>query len=91
MPSTVSSYGTPPTSTSPEPSNLAVAVRVAQTLFADYGDSRRDGFSYPEAYGAEPGGGVGGTDTIAELHRLCRDDYASSADRRKEARRACSP
>ncbi|MFD5227392.1 hypothetical protein ACFWJ5_02395 [Streptomyces qaidamensis] len=34
------------------PSDLAVATRVAQTLFADYGDSSRDGFSYPEAYGA---------------------------------------
>ncbi|MFF7260683.1 hypothetical protein ACFZCL_10415 [Streptomyces sp. NPDC008159] len=35
-----------------EPSDLDTAVRVARTLFADYGDSSRDGFSYPEAYGA---------------------------------------
>lgn len=33
-------------------SELATAVRVARTLLADYGDSHRDGFSYPEAYGA---------------------------------------
>jgi len=35
-----------------EPSDLDVAIRVGQHLLADYGDSSRDGFSYPEAYGA---------------------------------------
>jgi 4-hydroxy-3-methylbut-2-en-1-yl diphosphate synthase IspG/GcpE len=35
-----------------EPSDLEVAISVAQLLLADYGDSSRDGFSYPEAYGA---------------------------------------
>lgn len=35
-----------------EPSDLTVAIRVAQHLLADYGDSSRDGFSYSEAYGA---------------------------------------
>jgi hypothetical protein len=80
----------------PEPSDLAVAVRVAQTLFADYGDSRRDGFSYPEAYGAlrealrlvlRATGAEPPRTPVAELHRLCRDDYASSADRRNQDRR----
>ncbi|HET9326416.1 MAG TPA: hypothetical protein VFQ05_06585 [Candidatus Eisenbacteria bacterium] len=33
-------------------SELETAVRVARTLLADYGDSSRDGFSYPEAFGA---------------------------------------
>jgi hypothetical protein len=32
--------------------DLDVAIRVARTLLADYSDSSRDGFSYPEAYGA---------------------------------------
>lgn len=36
----------------PEPSDLAVAIRVAQKMLASYGDSSRDGFSYPEAYGS---------------------------------------
>lgn len=31
---------------------LETAVRVAHTLLADYGDSSRNGFSYPEGYGA---------------------------------------
>jgi predicted nucleotidyltransferase len=35
-----------------ERSDLDVAVTVARTLLADYSDSSRDGFSYPEAYGA---------------------------------------
>ncbi|MFF7949401.1 hypothetical protein [Streptomyces griseorubiginosus] len=35
-----------------EPSDLAVAVRVGNLLLSDYGDSSREGFSYPEAYGA---------------------------------------
>jgi hypothetical protein len=34
------------------PSDLDVAVSVAQQLLADFGDSSREGFSYPEAYGA---------------------------------------
>ncbi|MGW0372443.1 hypothetical protein ACWDZW_26845 [Streptomyces coeruleorubidus] len=35
-----------------EPSDLAVAIRVAQSMFATFGSSNSDGFSYPEAYGA---------------------------------------
>lgn len=31
---------------------LETAIRVAQRMLADFGDSRRDGFSYPEAFGA---------------------------------------
>ncbi|MCZ4516729.1 hypothetical protein O3Q52_53255, partial [Streptomyces sp. ActVer] len=43
-----------PVSTTPPvvPSDLAIAVRIARTLLADYNDSSRAGFSYPEAYGA---------------------------------------
>lgn len=37
---------------SPEPSDLAVAVRVAQKMLTAYGDSSREDFSYPAAYGA---------------------------------------
>jgi hypothetical protein len=33
-------------------SELETAIRVAQRMLADYGDSSRDGFSYPEAFGA---------------------------------------
>jgi hypothetical protein len=33
--------------------DLDVAIRVAQCMLVDYGDSSRDGFSYPEAYGAQ--------------------------------------
>lgn len=36
----------------PESSDLTVAARVGHLLLSDYGDSSRDGFSYPEAYGA---------------------------------------
>lgn len=36
-----------------EPSDLDTAIRVAQQMLAHYGDSSRDGFSYPEAYGAQ--------------------------------------
>ncbi|MFI2431965.1 hypothetical protein [Streptomyces sp. NPDC018693] len=42
----------PASSTLAEPSDLTVAIRVARRLLADYSDSSRDGFSYPEAYGA---------------------------------------
>lgn len=31
---------------------LETAIRVAQRMLADFCDSRRDGFSYPEAFGA---------------------------------------
>jgi hypothetical protein len=34
------------------PSTLGTAIRVAQSMLATYGDSSRDGFAYPEAYGA---------------------------------------
>ncbi|MFE3857806.1 hypothetical protein ACFXPN_42545 [Streptomyces griseorubiginosus] len=37
----------------PEPADLDVAIRVAQSMLGAYGDSSRDGFSYPEAYGAQ--------------------------------------
>lgn len=37
----------------PEPSDLDTAIRVGQRMLATYGDSSRDGFSYPEAYGAQ--------------------------------------
>ncbi|MFK4100789.1 hypothetical protein ACI2L1_12080 [Streptomyces sp. NPDC019531] len=36
----------------PEPSDLAVAIRVARKMLAAYGDSSADGFDYPAAYGA---------------------------------------
>lgn len=35
-----------------EPTDLDTAIRVAQTMLVAFGDSSRDGFSYPEAYGA---------------------------------------
>lgn len=81
-----------------EPSDLTVAVRVAQKMLAAYSDtSNFSEFGYAQAHGAlsesirimlralgaEP-------DTkplppaVAELHRLCRDDYASSVDRRAQ-------
>ncbi|MCZ4516728.1 hypothetical protein O3Q52_53250, partial [Streptomyces sp. ActVer] len=41
-----------PTAPASVPSDLAIAVRIARTLLADYNDSSADGFSYPEAYGA---------------------------------------
>lgn len=36
----------------PESSDLTIAIRVGQKMLAAYGDSSRDGFSYPEAYGS---------------------------------------
>jgi hypothetical protein len=36
----------------PETSDLDVAVTVARRILASYGDSSRDGFTYPAAYGA---------------------------------------
>ena len=36
-----------------EPGDLNTAIRVAQRMLGVYGDSSRDGFSYPEAYGAQ--------------------------------------
>ncbi|MFJ9667361.1 hypothetical protein ACIRPP_22575 [Streptomyces sp. NPDC101219] len=53
MSSPVTSYGSPPTPTTPEPSNLDVAIRVAQRILAAYGDSSRVGSSCPEACGAQ--------------------------------------
>ncbi|MFI8894875.1 hypothetical protein [Streptomyces paradoxus] len=41
--------GAPPAALS---SDLDTAVRVAQSMLAAFGSSDRDGFSYPEAYGA---------------------------------------
>lgn len=34
------------------PTTLDTAIRVAQQMLDHYGDSSRDGFTYPEAYGA---------------------------------------
>lgn len=87
---------TPSTPALSEPSALDTAIRVAQTLLADYGDSSRDGFSYPEAYGAlhealrlvlRAVGAEPPCTPVAELHRLCRDDYASNAARRTQDHR----
>lgn len=78
----------------PEPSNLAVAARVAQLLLAEHEHvDHTDVFALNRAHGAlaealrlvlravnaEPL-----RPAVAELHRLCRDDYASSADRRAQ-------
>jgi hypothetical protein len=92
---------TPASSPSPEPSDLATAIRVGQRMLAVYGDSSGfDIYAYAQAHGGltealrimlralgtEP-------DTkplppaVAKLHRLCRDDYASSADRRAQHHR----
>jgi hypothetical protein len=65
-----------PTRPAAEPSDLAVAIRVAQQLLADYGDSRRDGFSYPEAYGA-----------ITEALRLVLRALDAESDAEEEAAR----
>jgi hypothetical protein len=35
-----------------EPTDLHVAIGVAQKILARYGDSRATGFSYPAAFGA---------------------------------------
>ncbi|MVO87908.1 hypothetical protein GPA10_24905 [Streptomyces sp. p1417] len=42
----------PASSPVPDPSNLAVAASVGQQMLNTYGNSSRDGFTYPEAYGA---------------------------------------
>jgi len=85
------------TSPCAKPSALDTAIRVAQRMLADYGNtSGYDIYAYAQAHGgltealrillraldAEPP-----RTPVAELHRLCRDDYASSADRRTQHHR----
>jgi len=93
-----------PSSTIPravEPSDLTVAIRVAQKMLAAYSDTSTFGeFGYAQAHGAlsesirillHALGAEPDTKTVqpavTELHRLCRDDYASSADRRAQDHR----
>ncbi|MDX3555304.1 hypothetical protein PV729_26655 [Streptomyces europaeiscabiei] len=91
----------PASSPQTEPSDLDTAIRVGQRMLAAYGDpSGYDIYAYAQAHGglaealrimlralgAEP-------DTkplpsaVTELHQLCRDDYASSVDRRAQDHR----
>lgn len=94
---TVPSSGAASTASPPEPSDLAVAIRVGQKMLAAYGDSSGfDVFAFAQAHGglaealrillraldAEPL-----PPAVAELHRLCRNDYASSVDRRVQDHR----
>lgn len=76
----------------PEPSNLAVAARVAQLLLAEHERvDHTDVFALNRAHGAlvealrimlRAVGAESVPPAVAELHRLCRDDYESSVDRR---------
>ncbi|MDT0568886.1 hypothetical protein RM704_15645 [Streptomyces sp. DSM 3412] len=81
--------------------DLAVAIRVAQKMLAAYSDTKNFGeFGYAQAHGAlsesirillralgaEPAAKPL-PPAVAELHRLCRDDYASSVDRRVQDHR----
>ena len=87
----------PASSPSPEPSDLATAVRVGQKMLAAYGDSSGfDVFTYAQAHGAlaetvrillRALGAEPLPSAVAELHRLCREDYASNADRRAQGHR----
>ncbi|MEH0423146.1 hypothetical protein [Streptomyces sp. B21-083] len=61
----------------PESSDLAVAIRVGQRMLTAYGDSSRDGFSYPEAYGAQR----------EALRLLLRAHGAEPVDEDEDARR----
>lgn len=80
----------------PEPSDLAVAIRVGQKMLAAYGDSSGyDVFAFAQAHGglaealrillraldAEPDPKPT-PPAVTALHRLCRDDYTSNAHHR---------
>lgn len=85
----------------PEPSNLAVAARVAQLLLAEHEHvDHTDVLALNRAHGALAEAlrivlrAIGVEPdrkplppAVAELHRLCREDYASSADRRTQDHR----
>lgn len=94
---TVPSSEAAPTAAPPEPSNLAVAIRVAQKMLTAYGTVDSSSiYAYTVAHGglaealrillravgAEPL-----RPAVAALHQLCRDDYASSLDRRAQDHR----
>ncbi|MFD9111606.1 hypothetical protein [Streptomyces bottropensis] len=83
------------------PSDLTVAIRVAQKMLAAYGTvDSSDIFAYAQAHGGlaealrimlrahgvEPDPAPL-PPAVDELHRLCRDDYASSVDRRVQDHR----
>lgn len=85
------------TSPCAEPGDLDTAIRVGQRMLAVYGDtSGYDIYAYAQAHGglaealrillraldAEPL-----PPAVAELHRQCRADYASNADRRAQHHR----
>ncbi|MEH0635408.1 hypothetical protein QBA35_19095 [Streptomyces bottropensis] len=84
-----------------EPSDMTVAIRVAQKMLAAYGTvDSSDIFAYAQAHGGlaealrimlrahgvEPDPAPL-PPALTELHRLCRDDYASSVDRRVQDHR----
>jgi hypothetical protein len=81
----------------PEPSNLAVAARVAQLLLAEHEHvDHADLFAVNRAHGAitealrlvlRAVGAEPPRTPVADLHRLCRGDYASSAARRTQHHR----
>ncbi|MDX2943325.1 hypothetical protein [Streptomyces caniscabiei] len=97
MPNTVPISGDSPAATHPEPSNLAVAARVAQLLLTEHEHvDHADLFAVNRAHGAltealrillRAAGAEPPRAPVAELHRLCRDDYTSSADRRTQHHR----
>ena len=76
----------------PEPSNLAVAARVAQLLLAEHERvDHTDVFALNRAHGAltealrlvlRAVGAEPLRPAVADLHRQCRDDYTSNAHRR---------
>jgi hypothetical protein len=76
---------------------VAVAVRVAQLLLAEHEHvDHRDVFALNRAHGAltealrivlRAVGAEPVRTPVADLHRLCRDDYASNADRRTQHHR----
>lgn len=78
----------------PEPSDLAVAARVAQLLLAEHEHvDHTDLFALNRAHGAlvetvrillRAVGAEPLRPAVVELHQLCRDDYASSTDRRAQ-------
>ncbi|MEH0520547.1 hypothetical protein QBA38_16185 [Streptomyces stelliscabiei] len=86
----------PASSPQTEPSDLATAISVGQRMLAAYGDpSGYDIYAYAQAHGGLAEAlriilralGVEPhpkpiPPAVADLHRLCRDDYASSIDRR---------
>lgn len=91
---TVPSSEAAATAAPPEPSDLAVAARVAQLLLAEHERvDHTDVFALNRAHGAlvetvrillRAVGAEPLRPAVSDLHRLCRDDYASSVDRRAQ-------